>query len=113
KPIENTDAYDLPDITLKNDNHLQVKTTEGNKTYALVDRLQDYHVEAKDSLVINVTSVNDDSFAIDIRNKDKEDQDEFIRLYMKKDFSDMAFTSTYVNAFNKHAANGDLNEFID
>src|SRR5699024_8235889 len=113
QPIDHTDTYDLPEITLKNNNQIQVKTTEDNKTFDLTDILQDYHVEAEDPLIINVTAVSDDAFANDIRNKDKEDQDEFIRVYIKKDFSDMAFTSTYVDAFNKHAANGDLNEFTE
>ncbi|MGG3797577.1 hypothetical protein [Metabacillus fastidiosus] len=81
----------LPSILLKENNQLEVKTAEGEKTIDLPELLKEYGVKEADELVINMKQVNDQMFTLDIQDLDIEDPEEgilYIGLFIKQDLSD-------------------------
>ncbi|MED4401921.1 hypothetical protein ABET41_20075 [Metabacillus fastidiosus] len=89
--LADTKQYKLPSIVLKENNQLEVKTAEGEKTIDLPELLKEYGVKESDELVINMRQVNDQMFTLDIQDLDIEDPEEgilYIGLFIKPDLSD-------------------------
>ncbi|MGG3804199.1 hypothetical protein [Metabacillus fastidiosus] len=89
--LADTKQYKLPSIVLKENNQLEVKTAEGEKTIDLPELLKEYGVKESDELVINMKQVNDQMFTLDIQDLNIEDPEEgilYIGLFIKQDLSD-------------------------
>lgn len=107
-----TDIYDLlPQVTLNDSNNLHITTKFGNNEYSLPDELKEFGLKPTDELIINGYAVNNDEFAIAIRNLERDDENGFILFFIKQDFSDTSVTSSFEKPYQQSIKNAELKEF--
>ncbi|MBA4538857.1 hypothetical protein H1Z61_17595, partial [Bacillus aquiflavi] len=109
--INNLEDYDLPEVTLEENNQLTIKTSAGKKSFNLPEMLHKYGMTPTDKLIINVYSVNSNAFEVNIENTKIDDHNGLIGIFMKKDFSDVVVTSTFYKQFTNSVKKGELKEF--
>jgi len=110
--MDNPEEYDLPDITLKKEHILNIKTLKGKKTLNLIKVLKDYNVGIEDTIFIDLIAVNQESFQIDIKFK-VNDKKTTIILLMTQDLEDMLIFEDNDEAYVHHYQNGDLDAYQD
>lgn len=101
-----------PGITLDQDNRMTVRTKNGEKTFDLVEWLTDFGVQKTDELVLEVDVVTEDAFEIKLNNTDVEDN-KFVNIFMKQDFSDVKVVSGYTKEYYEAVIAGELDAFQD
>src|SRR5699024_8909093 len=108
----NASDYDaLPEITLEKDNKLHVNTQFGEEDFYLPDVLEEFDVNPTDELIVNAHTTNKDEFSIVIQNLEQDDDNQFIFLFIKQDFSDIVAVKSYEDEFQQSVVTGELNRF--
>ena len=109
--IDATNDDILPEIEWNKDNNLNITTRFGTKEYSLPETLKEFDLQPTDELIINGYALNKDEFGIAIENLERDDQNGFMFLFIKQDFSKLYATSSFEDPFHESIKSGKLKDF--
>lgn len=114
KTIEKTNEYHLPLISLEENNQLNIKTNESEKTFDLPELMKEYDVKKSDDMVVNLKSLNNDHFVIEIQDfsvESVEGWDLFMTLFVKQDLSNIVISELYDEDLQSKLDSGELKDY--
>lgn len=91
--VENIDQYSLPSVMMQDNNQLEIKIEDNQKTIELNEAMKDYGVTNTTEFIINVEAVNEGSMVITLEDIEKLGQArEKYYLFIDQGLSDFAIT---------------------
>ena len=92
-PLENYEQYSLPSIAMKENNRLEIKTTENQRIIELNNEMKQYGITGTTEFIMNIEAVNEDNFVIVLADTAKGSRlRELYYLFIKRDLSDFTIT---------------------
>ena len=114
--IENTNEYQLPLISLEENNQLNIKTNESERTFDLPELMKEYGVKKSDNMVVNLKSLNNDHFVLEIQDfsvESAEGWDLFMTLFVKQDLSNIVVSELYDEDLQSKLDSGELKNYYE
>ncbi|WP_226529192.1 hypothetical protein [Metabacillus niabensis] len=92
-PLENYEQYSLPSIAMKENNQLEIKTTENQRIIDLNNEMKQYGITGTTEFIMNIEAVNEENFVIVLADTAKGSRlRELYYLFIKRDLSDFTIT---------------------
>lgn len=92
-PVNDTDQYSLPSVTMKDNNQLEIKTTENQRTIDLNEAMKDYGVSSETKFILNIEAINKNNIVFVLEDVSKlGDLNELYYLFVDQALSDFTIT---------------------
>ena len=102
--IDKPQEYNLPSVTMQENNHLKIETNSSEKILQLSEIMREFNVKDSDRLIFNLSAVNEEFFALEIEDTSIEVEEGgslYLGLFVKQDLSDYVVSSLHVNDLQK------------
>ncbi|MCV9884530.1 hypothetical protein [Metabacillus halosaccharovorans] len=92
-PVNDTDQYSLPSVTMKDNNQLEIKITENQRTIDLNEAMKDYGVSSATKFILNIEAINKNNIVFVLEDVSKiGDLNELYYLFVDQALSDFTIT---------------------
>lgn len=113
-PLKNTEQFFLPSVTMKDNNQLEIKTTENQRTIDLNEAMKEYGVTNATEFIINIEAVNENNLVIVLEDIEKLGRArELYYLFIDQKLSDFTITQLKYEETQNIVESNILNSYYD
>ncbi|WP_139367265.1 hypothetical protein [Metabacillus halosaccharovorans] len=114
--IDKPQEYNLPLVTMQENNHLKIETNSGEMILQLSEIMRELNVKDSDRLIFNLSAVNEELFALEIEDTSIEVEEGgslYLGLFVRRDLSDYVVSSLHFNDLQKTLESGELDNYLE
>ncbi|WP_368658059.1 hypothetical protein AB3Z07_24675 [Metabacillus halosaccharovorans] len=113
-PLKNIDEYFLPSVTMKENNQLEIKVLQNQRTIDLNEEMKDYGVTSDTKFIVNIENMNENNIVLVLEDIGKSGyQNELYYLFINRELSHFTITQLKYGETQEVFNSNELKPFYD